>query len=150
MLQARSKTLARSSKLATNTLVLLLGLCIAVAGWAETPELSPEQVIREQLQAFDRGDSVRAYEFASESIKQAFPDAEVFMAMVEAQYGVLINSRSLQFSHPQPLSPGVVIQELNLLDRRGEGWRALYRLGLDGTEWRIEGVSLARIRQQVI
>lgn len=110
----------------------------------------PEQVIREQIRALSDDDAEAAYTYASDGIKDIFASPEEFIEMVRNQYSALISPRSLSFSAPQSLTNDVVIQEVMVLDSRGESWQAVYRMGLADGGWRIEGVSLVNTSQQAV
>lgn len=113
----------------------------ALAGEAEVK--SAQDTIDRQLKAFQSGDRDAAYSFASPTIKQIFPTADIFMGMVERQYTPLAKPRSYDFGKFQESTPTSIVQQVLIVGPDGKDYEAVYTLELqpDGV-WRVTGVSM--------
>ena len=70
-----------------RVLVLLLALAFNWTAPAFADDVAAAQsVIQAQEQAFSRGDAAAAYSHAAPEIKQLFPEADIFMQMVQQAY----------------------------------------------------------------
>jgi hypothetical protein len=56
-----------------------------------------QSVIRAQEQAFSRDDSAAAYSHAAPAIKQIFPQADIFMMMVQQAYPPVYRHKTFEF-----------------------------------------------------
>src|SRR5215813_1666291 len=56
-----------------------------------------QDVIRSQEQAFGRDDAAAAYSYAAPEIKQIFPNAAVFMSMVQKGYAPVYRHKTFEF-----------------------------------------------------
>jgi len=86
-----------------------------------------QSVIRSQEQAFGRGDAAAAYSHAAPAIREIFPQAEIFMMMVQQGYAPVYRHRSFEFGEAR-VSDGQVAQRVHIVDENGEAWEALYTL----------------------
>ena len=64
-------------------LLLTALLLLPAAAFAADDGTPAQQVIRAQEQAFGRDDAASAYSHAAPAIRQMFPDAGLFMLMVQ-------------------------------------------------------------------
>ena len=67
-----------------------------------------QSVIRAQEQAFGRDDATAAYSHAAPAIKQIFPQADIFMMMVQQAYPPVYRHKSFEFvrrARPAARSP---------------------------------------------
>ena len=131
---------------------LLLGLCGGPA-WAEesfdaATRSAIQGVITKQLQAFDRGDGAAAEAFAAKGIRDKFPDASAFMAMVHKSYGALIHPKSTAFGSVDP-SPHGPLQSMTIVAADGTVWTAIYSFEQVDGAWRITGCGLERTKGQI-
>ena len=134
-----------------RSLVVLLGLALFAGAAAQELRLAPEEaqavraVIEAQLDAFRKDDAARAYSYASDGIRQAFPTPEKFLEMVRTSYPVVYRPRSVEFAEPVLVELGVV-QPVVLSDAAGRYWLALYPMVRrpDGV-WRIDGCQLKQL-----
>ena len=108
-----------------------------------------QSVIRSQEQAFGRGDAAAAYAHAAPAIREIFPQAEIFMMMVQQGYAPVYRHRSFEFGEAR-VSDGHIAQRVHIVDENGEAWEALYTLERqpDGS-LKIAGCSLLKAGQAV-
>jgi hypothetical protein len=128
--------------------VLLVALLLSFAAPARAADVAAAQnVIRAQEQAFARNDAAAAYAQAAPAIQQIFPDAEIFMQMVQQGYAPVYRHQSFEFGEAK-VSDGYVAQRVHIVDEKGEVWEALYTLEQqpDGS-LKITGCSLLKAGQ---
>jgi len=120
---------------------LLLSITGAFAGDAEIR--AAQDVVGQQLRAFQSGDDARAYSFAAPTIKRIFPTLESFMGMVKNGYSPVAKPQSFEFSRAEERADGQIALEVKIVGPDGKDYRALYTLERqpDGT-FKITGVSL--------
>ncbi|KRQ13136.1 topoisomerase II [Bradyrhizobium pachyrhizi] len=108
-----------------------------------------QAVIRAQEQAFGRDDAAAAYSHAAPAIRQIFPQADIFMSMVQNQYAPVYRHRSFEFGEARS-DGGRIAQRVHIVDANGEAWEALYTLErqADGS-LKITGCSLLKAGQAV-
>jgi hypothetical protein len=99
-------------------------------------------VIRAQEQAFARDDAASAYSYAAPAIQQLFPQAGIFMTMVQSRYAPVYRHRSFEFGEARTEGSWVA-QRVHIVDANGEAWEALYTLEqqADGS-YKITGCTL--------
>ena len=124
----------------------VLTLALALAPWTVAAQaVSPpdaravREVIQAQLKALAADDAVRAFSYASPTIRSQFGDAANFMAMVKAGYPMVLRPAATAFFQPEA-ADGSVMQAVQLRGRDGRAWLATYELQRqpDG-RWRING-----------
>lgn len=132
---------------ASRSRVLLGALLLALCGAAPAQPLGGEEVramrrvIDAQLEAFSRDDHESAFSLASPGIRERFGTAETFVRMVREQYAVVYRPASRTFLQPV-VEDGTVIFPVQLSDRAGQVWVALYTMQRVGGEWRVAGCQL--------
>lgn len=138
--------------LATVSLVAVmtfaLALLLSLAAFAQDVNLPAEkaapiqQVIADQIGAFQAGDDARAYSHAAPNIRDTFPTVERFMQMVKTGYPMVHDPDSWVFGRNTEIS-GERYQEVIINDRAGKQWQAVYTLRQqeDGS-WKITGVKI--------
>jgi hypothetical protein len=106
-------------------------------------------VIRAQEQAFSQDDASAAYSYAAPAIQQLFPQADIFMSMVQNSYAPVYRHRSFEFGETRS-EGGWIAQRVHIVDTNGEAWEALYTLErqADGS-FKITGCSLLKAGQAV-
>jgi hypothetical protein len=131
--------------------VLLLALLLNLVTPARAADdiAAAQSVIRAQEQAFGRGDAAAAYSHAAPAIREIFPQAEIFMMMVQQGYAPVYRHRSFEFGEAR-VSDGHIAQRVHIVDENGEAWEALYTLEqqADGS-LKITGCSLLKAGQAV-
>ncbi|MBC7942397.1 MAG: DUF4864 domain-containing protein [Chitinophagaceae bacterium] len=99
-------------------------------------------VVQAQLDALAADDAVRAFSFASPSIRQQFGDARTFMNMVRQAYPMIVRPAAVGFFVPLS-EDGAIVQVVQLRDRAGAAWRAVYELRQQPDKtWRVNGCSV--------
>jgi hypothetical protein len=108
-----------------------------------------QSVIRAQEQAFVRGDAAAAYSHAAPEIRQLFPQADVFLQMVQQAYPPIHRHKSFEFGEARAAG-GRIAQRVHIVDDNGEAWEAMYTLEQqsDGS-LKITGCSLLKAGQAV-
>lgn len=122
--------------------ILFFGLSLPTARADTTSEI--QSVIADQLDAFGKDDDTRAYDHASDMIKQLFPSKSIFMEMVRTGYPPVYRAKSWSFAEPTPLDNGYS-QLVRLTDEQGRNWTALYTLERNASgEWKITGCRILK------
>ena len=100
-------------------------------------------VIEAQLRALSSGDASRAYDYATPAIRARFKDAPAFLEMVRTSFPMVATTESASFMLPI-WGAGVILQPVQLRDRDGHYWRAIYELQRQSDmQWRINGCVVA-------
>jgi hypothetical protein len=111
-----------------RALVLLLALLTTLAAPARADDVAAAQgIIRSQVEAFGRDDAAAAYSYAAPGIREIFPQADVFLDMVQRRYAPVYRHRSFEFGEGH-VADGFVFQRAQIVDADGEAWEALYTL----------------------
>ncbi|HEV2541539.1 MAG TPA: DUF4864 domain-containing protein [Methylobacterium sp.] len=128
-------------------LFLLLTGAVAQADDAahDTARKAARATIERQIDAFRRNDAAGAYAEAAPQIRNLFPSAETFIAMVAKGYAPVLRPRSYRFETAQETADDEIAQGVSLQDETGLDWVALYTLQrqADG-QWRITGCQLKK------
>ena len=128
-----------------RALILALALApltLAAQAVSAADARAVREVVEAQLKALAVDDAVRAFSYASPTIRSQFGDAANFMAMVQAGYPMVLRPAATAFFQPEAID-GAVLQVLQLRDRAGKAWLATYALQRqpDG-RWRINGCAV--------
>lgn len=97
-----------------------------------------QRVIDAQLEAFARDDEQQAFSLASPGIQERFGTAATFVRMVREQYAVVYRPASRAFLRPV-VEEGTVIFPVQMSDRAGRVWVALYTMQRVAGEWKVAG-----------
>jgi hypothetical protein len=129
--------------------LLLIALFLAPPAAAADDVAAARDVIRSQEQAFGRDDATAAYSYAAPAIHQIFPQADVFMSMVQNSYAPVYRHKSFEFGEARA-EGNWVAQRVHIVDADGEAWEAMYTLEqqADGS-FKITGCSLLKAGQSV-
>jgi len=133
-----------------RAIVLALVFLFGLAAPAFADDAATAQgVIRAQEQAFVRGDAAAAYSHAAPEIKQLFPQADIFLQMVQQAYPPIHRHKSFEFGEARAAG-GRIAQRVHIVDDNGEAWEAMYTLEQqsDGS-LKITGCSLLKAGQAV-
>ena len=133
-----------------RALVLLVVFLIGLGSPAFADDVAAAQsVIRAQEQAFGRGDATAAYSHAAPAIQQIFPQADIFLQMVQQASPPVYRHKSFEFGEARAAG-GQIAQRVHIVDDNGEAWEALYTLEQqpDGS-LKITGCSLLKAGQAV-
>jgi hypothetical protein len=86
-----------------------------------------QKVISSQVEALGRGDAATAYSYAAPAIQTIFPQADIFLSMVQRVYTPVYRHKSFEFGEARMVD-GKIAQRVNIVDAEGEAWEALYTL----------------------
>ena len=131
-------------------IVLLFVFVLGLTSPAFADDVAAAQgVIRAQEQALVRGDAAAAYSHAAPEIKQLFPQADIFLQMVQQAYPPIHRHKSFEFGEARAAG-GRIAQRVHIVDDNGEAWEAMYTLEQqsDGS-LKITGCSLLKAGQAV-
>jgi hypothetical protein len=130
-------------------LLLLTLLAFAAPASAADDVATAQGVIRAQEQALARDDAASAYSYAAPAIHQLFPQADIFMTMVQRQYAPVYRHQRFEFGESRA-EGSFVAQRVHIIDANGEAWEALYTLEqqADGS-YRITGCTLLKAGEAV-
>ncbi len=116
----------------------ILALCLsATAGWAQ----SVEDIISQQLEAFNSRDMPRAFEFASPMIKRLFENPTNFGAMVSRGYPMVWDNSDVRFLDAREMG-GSQFQKVLVRDANGALHVLEYKMIPVQDSWQIDGVQL--------
>jgi hypothetical protein len=135
---------------AMRVFALLLFAFLACAAPAAADDVAAAQnVIRSQEQAFSRDDAAAAYSYAAPVIQKLFPQADIFLFMVQNSYAPVYRHRSFEFGEART-EGNWVAQRVHIVDANGETWEALYTLEqqADGS-FKITGCTLLKAGEAV-
>src|SRR6266436_2430354 len=112
-----------------RAVVLLVAalLSFALPALAADDVANAQSVIRAQEEAFRRDDAAAAYSYAAPGIRQIFPQADIFMSMVQHAYTPVYRHKRFECGEAQTAG-GQVAQRVHIVDDNGEAWEALYTL----------------------
>ena len=102
-------------------------LSLGVPARAADDVAAAQRVIRSQVEAFGRDDAAAAYSYAAPALHEIFPQADIFMYMVQHSYPPVYRHRSFEFGEAR-VADGRVAQRVRIVDQDGETWEALYTL----------------------
>ena len=124
-----------------GAVLLVLAGSVAAQGLGREDVGAMQRVIDAQLDAFARDDEQGAFAFASPGIQERFGTAATFAQMVREQYAVVYRPASRAFLRPV-VEEGTVIFPVQLSDRDGRVWVALYTMQRVAGAWKIAGCQL--------
>ncbi len=100
-----------------------------------------EDVIGQQLQAFNDRDVAAAWEFASPMIQGMFGNPGRFGQMVEQGYPMVWDNRDAQFMELEG-DGRLMLQRVFIRDAEGNGWVLSYTMLQTDAGWKINGVQV--------
>jgi hypothetical protein len=109
--------------------ILLVAFLLSLGAPARAADdvAAAQSVIRSQVEAFGRDDAAAAYSYAAPAIHEMFPQADIFMYMVQHSYAPVYRHRSFEFGEAR-VEGSRVAQRARIVDQQGETWEALYTL----------------------
>ena len=134
-------------QLTTRLIVTLISLFLSI-NTAFAQNVSPDiqsatqNVIRDQITAFQSRDHDRAFSHAAPVIRNIFKTTDRFIGMVKGGYLPLYDPENYIFGRNIEIG-GKIHQELIVTDQSGKQWQAVYTLQKqpDGS-WKITGVKM--------
>jgi uncharacterized protein DUF4864 len=134
-----------------RAVVLLAALLLSLTSPARAADdvATAQGIIRSQVEAFSRDDAVTAYSYAAPGIQNMFPQADIFLGMVQRNYAPVYRHKSFEFGEARAVD-GKIAQQVHIVDADGVPWEALYTLELepDGSV-KISGCVLLKTGQGV-
>lgn len=104
-----------------------------------------QEIINDQIAAFNADDGLRAYSHAAPVIKQLFPSPDIFMSMVRQGYQPVYRQKSFSFGEVVD-DLGRPAQEVTIVDMNGQTWTAIYSFERQANgSWKISGCRLVRV-----
>ena len=100
---------------------------------------SIQHVIKKQIMFFKEGNCIKAYSYASLSIKFFFPVSDDFCLMVKNSYPMIWSPKEFIFLSPLIIN-GVVVQEMKFVDNYNDIHFYQYQMRKSGSDWKINGV----------
>lgn len=127
-------------------LVFLMPNLVARAGEISRADQSAfQEIINDQIAAFNADDGLRAYSHAAPVIKQLFPSPDIFMSMVRQGYQPVYRQKSFSFGEVMD-DMGRPAQEVTIVDVNGQTWTAIYSFERQANgSWKISGCRLVRV-----
>ena len=122
-------------------LVFAVLLNLAAALPARAQEAAIADTIQSQLDAFDAGDTERAFTFASPTIKQLFGTPENFGAMVEQGYPMVWHPGAVKMLELRTVA-GNLWQRVMITDQGGHSHLLDYQMVETADGWQINAVQL--------
>ena len=107
--------------------LLFAFLIVCATATAADDVATAQSIIRSQAEAFARDDAAAAYSFASPEIHQRFPQADVFLGIVQNNYAPVYRHKSFEFGEARS-ADGKIAQQVHIIDADGVPWEALYTL----------------------
>lgn len=136
-------------------LAVAVSLAAAWHGSARAELAAPDgknvrAVVEAQLKAFAADNARQAFALATPALQAQFRTPENFMAMVRTSYPVVYDPASVAFLQPEAQDADV-IQRVQMTDRQGKAWLALYSLQRQKNgRWRISGCVVVESRQRFV
>jgi hypothetical protein len=104
-----------------------------------------QEIINDQIAAFNADDGLRAYSHAAPVIKQLFPSPDMFMSMVRQGYQPVYRQKSFSFGEVMD-DMGRPSQEVTIVDVNGQTWTAIYSFERQANgSWKISGCRLVKV-----
>jgi hypothetical protein len=104
--------------------VLLLGFAAPVRA---DDVVTAQGIIRSQVEAIERDDAATAYSYAAPAIQNMFPQADIFLGMVQRTYMPIYRHKSFEFGEGRA-ADGKIAQAVHIVDAEGVPWEGLYTL----------------------
>ena len=130
-------------------LLTTLLLSLVAPACAADDVATAQGIIRSQVEAFGRDDAVTAYSYAAPAIQNMFPQADIFLGMVQRSYAPVYRHKSFELGEART-EGNWVAQRVHIVDANGEAWEALYTLEqqADGS-YKITGCTLLKAGEAV-
>ena len=106
-------------------LIFALSLSFTAPALAADDVATARAVISSQVKAFGRDDAAAACSCAAPAIREMFPQADIFMSMVQNSYAPVYRHKSFEFGEAR-VAGDTVAQRVHIVDANGEAWEALY------------------------
>lgn len=127
-----------------------IGAAVAQEAAAEASQTAVEEMpwrltVTGQIEAFRSRDPSGAFAYAADAFHQGFPSPEAFfVAIVGSGYAPIMESRSHSFGEFRRIDDVTVMQRVKFVGEDQMLYEALYLLGEEEGEWRVQGVQLMK------
>ncbi len=113
-----------------RALVLLAVLLLGFAAPARAADdvAAAQGIIRSQVEAIGRDDAPAAYSYAAPAIQDMFPQADIFLGMVQRTYTPIYRHKSFEFGEGRA-ADGKIAQEVHIVDAEGVPWEGPVHAG---------------------
>jgi Domain of unknown function (DUF4864) len=108
-------------------MLAMLWISLTSPALAADDVANAQGVIRSQEQALGRDDAATAYSYAAPAIREMFPQADIFLSMVQRSYAPVYRHKSFEFGEAK-IADGKIAQRVHIVDADGNAWEALYTL----------------------
>lgn len=133
-----------------GTVLLVFALLAGPAVGQSAPLEAPgddaaawQAVIHSQVQAFRDQDPATAFSYSAAQFHTQFKTPEdFFLAIVNAGYAPMMESRSESFGPYEMITPDTVYQDVTFSGEDQKFYEAIYRLTRESAGWRVESVVL--------
>lgn len=150
--QAEEPSRLRSPATAWSLLfaAVLMGALLSVdAPQARSDPAAVREVVQQQLQALAADDASTAFALADPGLRTRFGNADEFLAMLRAQYPMVVHPSSVLFLKPHS-DGSIALQKVRLTDAEGSSWMVTYVLNRQGDRWLISACMVAPDAPQVM
>jgi hypothetical protein len=108
-----------------------------------------QNIIENQIQAFQSKDAELAFSYAAPIIKLKFNNPEEFMTMVKNYYEPVYNPKQYYFIESKYFE-GSIYHQLQIISQSNTSYLATYSLIKNDDEWKISGCAVVRMKQESI
>ncbi|HEY8356756.1 MAG TPA: DUF4864 domain-containing protein [Ramlibacter sp.] len=131
-------------------LAIVLGAVLSVGMPQARPDPSGvREVVQQQLTALAAEDAGAAFALADPMLRTRFGNADEFLAMLRAQYPMVVHPASVLFLKPQS-DGSMALQKVRLTDNDGSSWMVTYVLNRQGDRWLISACVVTPEAPQVM
>lgn len=134
------------------TQLLLVGfIAFGATAFADdkTRDAAISAVVSDQIDAFSKDDSVRAFSHASPMIKAGIRSHERFLMMVKRSYGMIYRPSSHKMQAVKEID-GELFQEVIFVDQDKKRFQIFYQMQKqDDDSWKINGVTMFKEKDDV-
>jgi len=128
--------------------MVVWSLGLLFAGWvgAAKADDAAQQVIRDQISAFQQDDFDTAFTYASPMIKRIFGNSQNFGQMVRNGYPMVWRPAEVEFLEAEPEGEALR-QDVLIRDAEGVYYELEYEMIRLDDGWKINGVQVRRVNE---
>ena len=108
-----------------------------------------QNIIENQIQAFQSKDAELAFSYAAPIIKLKFNNPDEFMTMVKNYYEPVYNPKQYYFIESKYFE-GSIYHQLQIISQSNTSYLATYSLIKNDDEWKISGCAVVPMKQESI
>jgi len=108
-----------------------------------------QNIIENQIQAFQSKDAELAFSYAAPIIKLKFNNPDEFMTMVKNYYEPVYNPKQYYFIESKYFE-GSIYHQLQIISQSNTSYLATYSLIKNDDEWKISGCAVIPMKQESI